>query len=147
MNLPVLLKCLMLNIFVCLLIAVKAQKPPNWTSEQLLSPATLADAITSNKVVPVIISVGPGAPIPNSYDAGMASKPEGLAKLQQQLNNLPKDTSIVVYCGCCPFEHCPNVRPAIDLLNSLHFTNYHVLDIPHNIKQDWIDKGYPVTEK
>jgi len=26
----------------------------------------------------------------------------------------------------------------------MKFTNYYLLNLPHNLKQDWIDKGYPV---
>jgi len=32
-------------------------------------------------------------------------------------------------------------------LKSMKFTNYHLLDLPHNIKTDWIAKGYPVLNK
>jgi thiosulfate/3-mercaptopyruvate sulfurtransferase len=94
----------------------------------------------------VIISVGPGAVIPTSIEAGTASSAEGLNKLKDVLSTLPKEKKIVVYCGCCPFEHCPNARPAIALLKEMKFTNYYLLNLPHNIKQDWIDKGYPTTK-
>jgi hypothetical protein len=38
------------------------------------------------------------------------------------------------------------VRPAIDALKEMKFTNYYLLDLPNNIKKDWIDKGYPVAK-
>ena len=60
--------------------------------------------------------------------------------------SIPKDTKVVVYCGCCPFEHCPNVRPAIDVLKEMKFTNYYLLNLSHNLKTDWIDKGYPTAK-
>jgi hypothetical protein len=123
-----------------------AQEAPNWNKDQLIEPSDLSAAIKSNKDVPVIFSVGPGAIIPSSKDLGMAKEAENLQKFRNQLSGLPKDTAIVVYCGCCPFERCPNVRPAIQLLKELGFTNYRLLDLPHNIKIDWIDKGYPVSE-
>jgi len=69
-----------------------------------------------------------------------------MAKLREQLSTLSKDTSIVIYCGCCPFEHCPNVRPAIDALKEMNFVNYRLLNLPNNIKTDWIDKGLPTKE-
>jgi hypothetical protein len=28
----------------------------------------------------------------------------------------------------------------------MKFTNYRLLDLPHNIKKDWIDKGYPTVK-
>jgi hypothetical protein len=124
----------------------QAQSPVNWTEKQLEEPVTLATSITAKKNVPVIISVGPGATIPNSVDVGMVNNAEGLQKLKTQLKTMDKDMKIVIYCGCCPFEHCPNVRPAIDALKEMKFTNYYLLNLPHNIKKDWIDKGYPVTK-
>jgi rhodanese-related sulfurtransferase len=123
-----------------------AQNPQHWTSKQLIEPAVLAENIKAKKDLPVIISVGPGAPIPTSLENGMVNNKEGLDKLKGQLTNISKDKKIVVYCGCCPFEHCPNVRPAVNALKEMNFTNYYLLNLPHNIKKDWIDEGYPVTQ-
>lgn len=123
----------------------KAQepKPENWTSEQLMQPAELAQALKNNKDIPLIYCVGPGVVIPHSIDIGMTDKPENIQKLKDSLNKVSRDANIVIYCGCCPFARCPNVRPAIALLKEMKFTNYHLLNLPHNIKTDWISKGYP----
>jgi hypothetical protein len=123
----------------------KAQepKPENWTSEQLMQPANLAQALNDNKNIPLIYCVGPGVVIPHSIDIGMTDKPENIQKLKDSLNKVSRDANIVIYCGCCPFARCPNVRPAIALLKEMKFTNYHLLNLPHNIKTDWISKGYP----
>jgi hypothetical protein len=123
-----------------------AQNPPNWTSNQLLSPAELAQKLASGKDLPVIICVGPGAAIPHSIDVGMVKEEENLKKLKENLSKMKKGTQVVVYCGCCPYDHCPNVRPAIQVLKDMKFTNYRLLDLPHNLKTDWINKGYPVSE-
>ncbi|RPD44023.1 rhodanese-like domain-containing protein [Paracnuella aquatica] len=139
------LKLLILAIILSLGVDGYAQNPVNWTEKQLLEPGDLANAINTKKDIPVIISVGPGATVPNSVNVGMVNTPEGLAKLKAQLKTIDKDKKIVVYCGCCPFEHCPNVRPAINALKELNFTSYYLLNLPHNIKRDWIDKGYPTT--
>lgn len=77
---------------------------------------------------------------------GAASSDEGLAKLRERVKSLPKSTAIVLYCGCCPWEHCPNVRPAFDELQKMGFTAVKVLYVAHNIGTDWVDQGYP-TEK
>jgi hypothetical protein len=148
--------CLMkkINLFSAFLLVLfimgcnisQAQKPVNWTADQLMEPAALAQTLKINKKVPIIISVGPGALIPNSIDIGMASEEKKLDKFKEEISRLPKDTSIVIYCGCCPFERCPNVRPAIDVLKKMKFTNYHLLNLPTNIKTDWISKGYPTVE-
>ena len=123
----------------------KAQepKPENWTSEQLMQPADLAQTLKNNKDIPLIYCVGPGVVIPHSINIGMTDKAENIQKLKDSLNNVSRDANIVIYCGCCPFARCPNVRPAIALLEEMKFTNYHLLDLPHNIKTDWISKGYP----
>jgi rhodanese-related sulfurtransferase len=125
---------------------ISAQNPVNWTDNQLIEPSELAATIKSGKEIPLIISIGPGALIPHSKDIGMIKEEENMKKFKEQLTDLPKDTRIVVYCGCCPFEHCPNVRPAMQVLKDMKFTNYQLLNLPHNIKIDWINKGYP-TEK
>lgn len=124
-----------------------AQKPVNWTPDQLIEPAALAKTIESNKDLPLIYCVGPGVVIPHSIDIGMTNDEKNLAKFKDSLNNVPRSSNIVIYCGCCPFEHCPNVRPAIALLKQMKFTNYHLLDLPHNIKTDWIAKGYPQVKE
>ena len=121
-----------------------AQNKVSWTSNDLLEPSDLSATLKSNKDIPVIFSVGPGAVIPHSKDIGMVKEAENMQKFKDQLTPLPRDTQIVIYCGCCPFEHCPNVGPAIQLLKDMKFTNYKLLDLPHNIKIDWIDKGYPI---
>jgi len=124
-----------------------AQKPVNWTPEQLIEPAALAKTIESNKDLPLIYCVGPGVVIPHSIDIGMTNDEKNVAKFKDSINNLPRNSNIVIYCGCCPFDHCPNVRPAIALLQQMKFTNYHLLDLPHNIKTDWIAKGYPQVKE
>lgn len=139
--------CFVLSFLLLSYFKSEAQKPENWTFKQLMEPDTLAKEIEAKTNVPLVISVGPGATIPNSIHTGMASTTEGIAALKQQLQNLPKNKTVVVYCGCCPFEHCPNVRPAIDVLKEMKFTNYYLLNLPHNIKADWIDKGYPVAKQ
>ena len=123
-----------------------AQNPQNWTDKQLTEPSALAATIKSGENIPLIFSVGPGAVIPKSIDIGTVKNEQNLSKFKEAISKLAKSTNILIYCGCCPFEHCPNVRPAIALLQNMQFTNYHLLNLPHNIKTDWIDKGYPVVQ-
>lgn len=120
-----------------------AQKPENWTPDQLVEPATLAATIQSGKDLPLIYCIGPGVVIPHSINIGMTEDKKNLEKFKEAITKLPRNSDIVIYCGCCPFERCPNVRPAIALLQQMKFTNYHLLNLPHNIKTDWISKGYP----
>jgi len=118
-----------------------------WTQQQLLSPADLAKTLKDPKAPqPIVFSVGMQAVVKGSIEIGPAMVKDNLDKLKQQLDKLPKNASIVVYCGCCPFSRCPNVRPAMELLGSMKFTNYKLLNLPQNIKVDWIDHGYPMNE-
>lgn len=137
---------LLLSVLFLFVWGAHAQNPVNWTSDQLLEPADLAKSLSSGEKLPYLLSVGPGASIPHSIAIGMANEKSNVEKLKKQLSSLPKDTPVVVYCGCCPFEHCPNVRPAIAALRELQFTNYKLLNLSHNLKTDWIDKGYPTIK-
>jgi len=124
-------------------LAAFCQNPENWTKEQLMEPAQLAQKLNAGDTSLHIISVGPGALIPHSVAIGPVQEQENLVQLKKELSGINKNAEVVIYCGCCPFEHCPNVRPAIDLLQQLKFTNYKLLNLQHNIKIDWLDKGYP----
>jgi thiosulfate/3-mercaptopyruvate sulfurtransferase len=124
-----------------------AQNPVNWKAEDLLEPSALAAVLASGKTIPVIYSVGPGANIPNSIHIGMTNDDANLANLKKSLAALPKAKPVVIYCGCCPFEHCPNVSPAIAALKEMQFTNFKLLNLPKNLKTDWIDKGYPTVKQ
>ena len=123
-----------------------AQNPENWTKDQLIAPSALAKSIYLKQNDATVFSVGPSNIIPNSIDIGMAKDEKNMEKFKEEVDKLPKDAHIIIYCGCCPFEHCPNVRPAIAYLKDQSFTNYYLLNLPHNIKTDWIDKNYPVTK-
>jgi rhodanese-related sulfurtransferase len=82
--------------------------------------------------------------IPGSIYAGPGAEKDGIEKLKSATNVLPKDADIVLYCGCCPWSNCPNVRPAFAALHKDGFTNVRVLMIDENMQKDWIEKGYPI---
>jgi thiosulfate/3-mercaptopyruvate sulfurtransferase len=125
--------------------ASQGQEP--WTASQLMAPSDLAAVLNNpNAKKPIIYSVGPGALIRGSVDLGQAHEKENLEKLKQALSKLPKNADVVIYCGCCPFERCPNIRPAFTLLNEMKFTNARLLNLEHNIRTDWVAKGYPSVE-
>jgi thiosulfate/3-mercaptopyruvate sulfurtransferase len=124
--------------------APKENEP--WTQQQLLEPADLAKIINNTKMPqPLVYCIGPQAIIKNSVDIGSVAVSTNLKRLEQQLAKLPKDANIVIYCGCCPFNVCPNIRPAFKLLNDMGFKNHKLLNMPHNLKVDWIDPGYPIN--
>lgn len=124
-------------------IKTNTQQEP-WTGQQLMEPKDLVHLLGNSKDSLVILSLGAGGIIPGSKDTGPSGEKESLNNLRKELETLPKDSEIVLYCGCCPFDICPNVRPAFSLLNKMQFTNHQLLNLRENIKVDWIDKGYPV---
>ena len=118
-----------------------------WNQSQLLAPADLAKTLNNPSAPqPYLFCIGPSATIKNSIDIGSTMNKANLDKLKKEVEKLPKDANIVIYCGCCPYDRCPNVRPAFNLLNQLQYKNHKLLDLPHNLKVDWIDHGYPVAE-
>jgi len=56
-------------------------------------------------------------------------------------------TPLVVYCGCCPWDKCPNIRPAFHELQTLGFANAKTLLLPHNFQSDWVAKGLPIERE
>lgn len=134
-----------LLIFAGSLAAQQKQEP--WKADQLMAPKALAEKITKNQAGNTfILCVGPDALIKGSVDIGPGKDAESVSKLRTYLNKTPKDKEIVVYCGCCPFDRCPNVRPVFQALNEMGFKNPRLLDLAKNIKVDWLDKGYPIQE-
>ena len=77
---------------------------------------------------------------------GAGSSEAGQQKLRERVKSLPKNSAIVIYCGCCPWGHCPNIRPAFQELKALGFTNVKALYIADNFGTDWVDIGYPVAK-
>jgi thiosulfate/3-mercaptopyruvate sulfurtransferase len=83
--------------------------------------------------------------IPGSQYAGPSSRAEGLAALEKLVAKLPHNQQIVIYCGCCPWDDCPNIRPAFRALKQAGFLNLKVLDIPQRLGDDWTAKGFPTV--
>ncbi len=87
-----------------------------------------------------------GGHIPGSRYIGPASKPEGLAALKQALRKIPRAQPVVLYCGCCPWADCPNVRPALQAAREMGLNNVRVLYVARDLRRDWIEKGLPVSK-
>jgi thiosulfate/3-mercaptopyruvate sulfurtransferase len=126
---------------------IQDREPEPWTVRQLMAPADLASLLNNpNAKKPMVYSVGPGALIRGSVDIGPAHEKANLEKLKEAISRLPKNADIVIYCGCCPFDRCPNIRPAFTLLNEMKYTNARLLNLEHNIRTDWVSKGYPSVD-
>ena len=136
---------LFLSFVVSLCFAQAAQDP--WPVADVVQPEALAAVVASAKA-PIVISVAfpvlyRNKHIVHALDAGAGSKPEGIAALKALVAKAPKSADIVIYCGCCPMDKCPNVRPAYSALKSMGFEHVRVLSIPTNMSADWYSHGYP----
>ena len=149
---------ILLSIFalVASSLAQTPAKPASATDElppgspQLLQADELAQAMKGSQK-PLVLYVGPNAfyaqaHIPGAENIGPVAKPEGMEKLRARAAQLPKDGSVVIYCGCCPWDHCPNIRPAFAELKKAGFTKVRVLYLAKSFGVDWADKGLPVAK-
>ena len=123
----------------------KNQAEP-WTTDQLMKPGDLAAIIKDSSArKPLIINIGPVNQIKGAIKIGPTREKDALKDLKKLVEKEDKKRLIVIYCGCCPFKDCPNIRPAFSLLNEMKFVNHKLLNLPHNLKVDWINYGYPMN--
>jgi hypothetical protein len=119
----------------------------NWTKQELMEPAKLAALLKNpGSAKPLIFNIGVVDNIKGAKNIGAADKKENLVLFRKALTALPKTAAIVIYCGCCPFGRCPNIRPAFQVLKDAGFSNAKLLNLPTNLKTDWINKGYPIAK-
>jgi thiosulfate/3-mercaptopyruvate sulfurtransferase len=113
----------------------------------LVQPRDLTVQLAGKGARPALFMVGPNMlyrsqHIPGSVFAGPGNSAAGLAMLKAAAGKLPRDREVVVYCGCCPWDHCPTVKPAVDLLKQMGFAKVKALYLGTGFKADWLDKGY-----
>jgi len=130
-------------------VGVSGQTNP-WSMSEVIQPAVLARELGKG-LKPQIVCVGVGAlyrdaHISGSAYSGPASKPEGLEELKKWAKSVPRSQRIVLYCGCCPMDRCPNIRPAFQALKEMGFTRLQLLSIPQDFGRDWVIKGFPVEK-
>jgi thiosulfate/3-mercaptopyruvate sulfurtransferase len=135
-------------IFVSSYAASQATSIP---SSRLMNPEDLFKILQSRKEKPLMLQVGSHnmflqAHIPGSEYVGAAATDTGLQQLRRRVDSLPHSKFIVIYCGCCPWSHCPNIKPADDAMHEMGFTNVKVLYISDNLGTNWVDKGYPTAK-
>ena len=117
----------------------------------LLQPKDIVKILhTSSAEKPLILQVGSHvlyaeAHIPGSEYAGAAGQEAGLQALRDRVAGLQRDRLLVIYCGCCPWSKCPNIRPAYRQLRALGFTRVKVFYLADNFGVNWVNKGYPVA--
>jgi rhodanese-related sulfurtransferase len=145
-------KFLALLLFALLCITQAAGQASAIPASRLINPDALVKLLQrSTAEKPLMIQVGSHvlfaqAHIPGSEYIGPASSEAAVQQLRKRVESLPRNKFILLYCGCCPWGHCPNVKPADDALHAMGFTNVKVLYISDNFGTNWVDKGYPVAK-
>ncbi len=119
---------------------------------QLEQPEELVQMLRSSEgEKPLILQVGSHvlyaeAHIPGSEYVGAGGRDSGLQALRDRVKGLKSNQFLIIYCGCCPWNKCPNIRPAYRQLHALGFTRVKALYLADNFGTNWVDKGYPVAK-
>src|SRR5215831_11105863 len=90
----------------------------------LIQPKDLA----ADRSKVVVLYTGPNVlyrskHVPGAIYAGPGNTPQGIELLKTAAEKLPRTKEIVLYCGCCPWDRCPNIKPAVETLRAMGFTN------------------------
>jgi thiosulfate/3-mercaptopyruvate sulfurtransferase len=138
------MRTLLIGILALLTVALAAEL-------DLIQPPDVATRIAAKGPGPAIFYVGPNVlyrskHIPGSIYAGPGNKAEGIALLKAAVEKLPHDREIILYCGCCPWSNCPNVKPSTSMLREMGFKNVKTMYVETSFAKDWIEKGYPIEE-
>jgi thiosulfate/3-mercaptopyruvate sulfurtransferase len=136
-------------LILLLAVASLSQQSDPWQKSEFLEPAQFAAILQAKGGKPpvIICTAFPilykSKHIQGAKFAGPGGKPEGIEMLKKEVAELPKDADIVLYCGCCPLDRCPNLRPAFRALKEMGYTHVRALNIPTNMQTDWYAKNYP----
>ena len=143
-----LLPALALMLSFALLCPAQNSASDPWEKSQTVQPAELAKELNDGNKAPLVVFVGfqrlfTAGHIHGAQFHGSGGSAEGLAQLKTWAATLPRTSNVVIYCGCCPMEKCPNIRPAFTAFHELGFKNLRVLSLPNDFAADWADKGFP----
>ncbi|HVO68163.1 MAG TPA: rhodanese-like domain-containing protein [Syntrophales bacterium] len=122
-----------------------------WTVKNVITVDELAVLLNKGSKEVYIYQVGfkkhySKGHIKGAVYAGPASEDDGLQLLNLSIKDLPRDKDIILYCGCCPWTYCPNIRPAFETVDKMGFKNIKVLYLPENFTEDWVNKGLAVEK-
>jgi hypothetical protein len=105
------------------------------------------NTLIKNKTAPIIINCGNQANILGAISIGeLDQSGTWKQKLRTALRNKQLDKSfnksVVVYCGCCSSDNCPNVGPVIKELSAMGYKNVKGLYFFDGYGPEWKGKGY-----
>lgn len=130
--------------------ASESQRPDHTQQSAFVTPEQLTRDL-KRQTPPIVVQVGVKTLYQESHVPGAlhfqgVNTPEGKAAFLADLERLPKDRDIVLYCGCCPFDYCPFIQPAFSLANPIRGERIKLLVLPNSFEEDWVAKGFPVQK-
>jgi thiosulfate/3-mercaptopyruvate sulfurtransferase len=139
--------CLLAILFLCSPLVAQNSSVP-WANAQTVQPVELNKELSNPKSAPLVLFVGfqrlyTAGHIKGAQYHGSGGSPDGLSQIKSWAASLPRSSNLVIYCGCCPLDHCPNIRPAFTALHDLGFTRLRVLILPTSFEADWVNQGLP----
>ncbi|MBY0424386.1 MAG: rhodanese-like domain-containing protein [Cytophagales bacterium] len=141
-------KTILLTSIVVASLSFIFWKSVPWTENQIIQPEALVKILNDPKAAkPVIINTGTMRNIKTAVKYGPVSDTKGMAQFKEEVAKLNKDKEVIIYCGCCKMDHCPNIEPAFNHLNSSGFKKIKLLYLKDDLVFDWVNKGYPMDAK
>ena len=143
-----------------LLFHARSLRPASYAA-QSREPCSHDEVVTPEELVkelsnpgsqrPAVVCAGveflyEGAHVPGALYLGPGREPKGIEDLTRWAHGVPRDKEVALYCGCCPWTQCPNIRPAYRALHALGFQHLKVVEIDQDFAHDWVAKGYPVEK-
>lgn len=143
---------------LCLVVTIALQSsakvaekstPDPWAKSQIVMPEALAPLIAARKgKKPQVIYVGfeflyKSGHIRGAKFVGTGREAEGIDALKRWAQGIKPGERVVIYCGCCPFKDCPNIRPAYEALRQMGLTQLEVLYMKDGFGPNWLNHGYP----
>jgi hypothetical protein len=106
-----------------------------WAKAESVEAPNLVKELNDPKTAPTVVFVGfqrlyTAGHIKSAQFHGSGGSSEGLKGMKAWAATLPKTSNLVIYCGCCPMERCPNVRPAFTALREMGLAKVRVLILP-----------------
>jgi rhodanese-related sulfurtransferase len=144
-NQKILLFCSVALLLITIFSFTYLSKQNPYSQDKLISPAELAKILVNPKTrQPVIFNVGSMPLIKGAQSGGMGYSDDSMKEFKEKLLKVDKNEAVIIYCGCCKMENCPNVKLPFQYLESNGFKNAKILNIETGLHEDWIDKGYPM---
>lgn len=124
----------------------------DFAAGSVIEPAQLAALLSASGEKPAVVCVGfkflyDSAHVPGALYLGPTREADGLASLEKWAQSAPRSKPVVLYCGCCPWEKCPNIHPAYAALKKMGFAQLKVMRIDRDFGKDWVEKGLPTEKK